>query len=204
MPGRLSTTPVARRSLRDVHFFAGRERDAEVAGPALRGNDLAGSKLHGGVLSQLLARQAQEFARRRAVAREEAVQRVRRGVAVPAVIEDQHRAPAPAEHQGSAQSGGAGADDDDVSAVDVNSQLQLTARTAGARRTSCCDFTPCSNDSRGSWSWSCARRLRARSPRSAVAAQTPGRDHGARARRSAPAGVRRRAGATRRRGRHHR
>ena len=43
--------------LAGVHFFAGRERDAEAAvGPALRGNDLAGSKLHGGVLRQLLAR----------------------------------------------------------------------------------------------------------------------------------------------------
>ena len=62
---------------------------------------------------------------------EEAVQRVRRGVARTAVIEDEHRPPAAAEHQGGAQTRRAGADDDDI----TRRRLELrTARSSGQER----------------------------------------------------------------------
>ena len=106
----------------------------KLVGPALGGDDLAGSQLHRGVLGELLAREPQELGRRRAVAGQEAVQRVRGGVAVPAVVEDEHRAPAAAEHQRGAEAGGAGADDDDVSPLSIHSVEDVTARAIAAKR----------------------------------------------------------------------
>ena len=100
---------------------------------------------------------AQELGRRRAVARQEAVQRVRRGVAGPAVVDDQHRAPAAAEHQRGAQPGGAGADDDDVDAAVGSCHVRrMSPRARSPRSADRC-------------------------------AAYPDRDRGARVRRSAPA-----------------
>ena len=91
------------------------EADREpLIGPARGAGDFDVAQLDRVVAPQLLARDPQEFARIDAVAREESVHRVRRGVARLAGVADEDAPPAAAENQRRAQSGGAGPDNDDV------------------------------------------------------------------------------------------
>src|SRR6185436_16174621 len=78
------------------------------------GDDLLVANLDGLVLRDLVSRQPQEVSRCEAVAGQVPVQRARWSISRLAIVEDDDRPPAAAQHQRGAQSGGAGADHDDV------------------------------------------------------------------------------------------
>src|SRR6185312_11206044 len=81
---------------------------------------------------QFLTSEPQQLERRRAVAREEAVERGRPRVAGPAGIAEQQRAPGAGEHQGGAQSGRAAPDNDDVEHLRLNCKETATAGQANS------------------------------------------------------------------------
>ena len=98
--GTLSTTPVAISSLREKTTRASSSIDSEAAaGDAFGRRCTCRDHLDGVVFRQLTAAHLEEFARRRAVAGQVAVQRVRRGVARFTGIADQHGSAAPSEDE---------------------------------------------------------------------------------------------------------
>ena len=141
MSGRLSTTPVAISSLRERSCSP----EASVtskrpSGLALGGRHLDVAELHRVVARQLLPGERQELRRRHAVAGEIAVQRMRGVVARAAGVAHEHGPAAAAEDQRRAQSGGPGADDDDVEHSTPAGSARCATREARESRIVLSDF----------------------------------------------------------------